>query len=151
MTKSRKSKIRNSNLSDKKVPYIIPDTDKGQAVGCVVNAVGNGRFVVTALCDKRLLSINCSVPGKFKGRNKRRNRITTGLYVLITAEIRFSKDGSKQMGEIVHIYPKQHEKLLLMDQFIVNGMDDRGNVQKTVDIADSVVFEDEDAITFDDI
>jgi len=126
MTKPRRSKKPNNNYNSKKVPYILPETEKNQAVGRVTNIMGDGRFMVNAFDGKSVLrNVNCSVPGKFKGRNKRRNFITAGSYVLITYGIRTSRDGAKQMGEIIHIYPRQHVKQLRMDNMVVEGIDDR--------------------------
>ena len=148
----------------KKVAYIMPNYDEEEAVGCITSVLGNGRFLVNARVpvntdnkntDKtdvmQIIQVNCTVMGRMRGRNKRKNFGEVGKHVLISKNTRTSKDGSKLMGEIMHMYPRQHEKQLLLDQFIIPGMDGRGN-DMTESNVDFIAEEDEDnEISFDDI
>ena len=147
----RKSKIPNSALLSRKVPYVTPNYENNEAVACVVFVAGFSRFIVNAYngpgsCGL-IENVNCSVPGKFKGRNRRRNLITVGTYVIATMNLRTSKKG-KMLGEIVHLYPPEHHKQLLRDGFVLEHMNSTKTLSQNENAFD---FDDEDAITFDDI
>ena len=115
---------------EKKQAYEPPT--EGQGVGIVRKCNGGGRFNVDVWlwADERFATYNCSIPGKMKGRNKKKNLLSVGSVVLVNMDMRID------MGEIVLIYTPKNVAKLIEDDFWV----DEANPKKK---------EEEDEIGFD--
>ena len=148
--KTSKRERYQTPTEDKNQEYMQPDLH--QRVGAVTALLGGGRFIcdVWNIDTENFSKVNCSIPGKFKGKNKKNNEIHKGSVVLINIGMR-NKDNEIPLGDIELIYTKANISKLISDGYFREETKSSITMNEIVDEMDDsgIEFETETEISFE--
>lgn len=142
---SSHKKFARSSMAPATKSYLRTAREEGEIYSYVNKMFGNGMCNVVDMNGSEYL---CMIRGKFRGKNKKNNKLEIGTWVLVGLRgWETTKKDTKQTCDLLEIYTKEEIERL---KSTVRGnwkteCDDIGGVEET-DLGENVVFSSNDDI-----